>query len=533
MTDQARELVPNTAAVDDAPPAALMGYQARWVADDSNFKICEKGRRTGITWAEASDDVLIAAAEKAAGGQDVYYIGTDKEMTEEYIAACAMWANVFNYAAGSIEQGLWDEDEEDKHIKTFTIRFPASGFKIVGLASRPRKLRGRQGVLVGDEAAFQDSLPELLKAAIAFLVWGGKVRLISTHDGASNQFNEIIGQIRGGKRKGSIHKITFDDAIADGLYERVCMRLGKPYSKDAEKAWRDDIYQTYGDAAQEELDCIPRNSAGAYLSRALVVSRQSADTPVLRLNHLPAGFEQWPEELREAEVGDWLEKNVKPLLDALAERTDIRRTDFGFDFGRKVDLSILVPTVETQQLQRRVAFHLEMFNVPFHQQRQVLFYVVAGLPRWSAGSMDATGNGLYLAEVARQKFGDRIESVTLSQKFYAENMPVMKADLQDGSLDGLAKDGDVLDDMLAIEVIGGVPCIGSGRKDAKGGGKRHGDTAVAVMLANRANSINIAPLEFESTGPRQALSADGGAPFRHTEDGFGTVTGSNDFGGFL
>ena len=36
-----------------------------------------------------------------------------------------------------------------------------------------------------DEAAFHDDLPELLKAALAFTMWGGVVRVISTHNGAT------------------------------------------------------------------------------------------------------------------------------------------------------------------------------------------------------------------------------------------------------------------------------------------------------------------------------------------------------------
>lgn len=43
-----------------------------------------------------------------------------------------------------------------------------------------------------------------------------------------------------------------------------------------------DVYAFYGDGAQEELDCVPANSGGAWLSRALIESRMSADTPVLR-----------------------------------------------------------------------------------------------------------------------------------------------------------------------------------------------------------------------------------------------------------
>lgn len=195
---QLAPVLPDTSALDI--PAVLMPYQQRWVADTSPLKVIEKSRRTGITWAEASDDVLTAASSAPAGGMNVYYIAYNQDMTVEYIQACAMWARAFNYAASEIEEGFWEEDEDDKHIKTYTIKFPDSGFRVVALSSRPSNLRGRQGIIVIDEAAFHEQLDELLKAALAMLIWGGKVRVISTHDGDDNPFNTLIGDIRAGRQ---------------------------------------------------------------------------------------------------------------------------------------------------------------------------------------------------------------------------------------------------------------------------------------------------------------------------------------------
>lgn len=112
-----------------------------------------------------------------------------------------MWAKAFNYLASEVEEGLWEEDGEDRNIKTFTIRFPESGHRIVALSSRPANLRGKQGTIVIDEAAFHDKLGELLKAALALLIWGGRVRVISTHDGEENPFNALVNEIKNGTRK--------------------------------------------------------------------------------------------------------------------------------------------------------------------------------------------------------------------------------------------------------------------------------------------------------------------------------------------
>ena len=158
-------VLPNTAAVE--APAVLLPYQQQWVSIDAQLKIAEKSRRIGLTWAEAADDVLIAAADKGAGGQNVYYIGYNQDMAIEFVEACAMWARAYNRACSDIEEGLWEEDRDDKHIKTYTIKFPDSGHRIVALSSRPANLRGKQGVVVIDEAAFHDKLGELIKAAAA------------------------------------------------------------------------------------------------------------------------------------------------------------------------------------------------------------------------------------------------------------------------------------------------------------------------------------------------------------------------------
>ncbi|MBP6706135.1 MAG: hypothetical protein KA134_02485 [Achromobacter sp.] len=486
--------LPNTATAE--APAVLMGYQQRWVADKSPLKVIEKSRRTGLTWGEAADDVLTAASNRSAGGQNVYYIAYNQDMTIEYIQACAMWARAFNHAASEIEEGFWEDDDADKNIKTFTIRFPASGFRIVALTSRPSNLRGRQGTIVIDEAAFHDQLDELLKAALAMLIWGGRVRVISTHNGVENPFNELVEDIRAGKRKGTVHRVTFQEAVADGLYRRVCLRLGKEWTAAEEAAWMADVYAFYGDGAEEELDCVPANSGGAWLSRALIESRMSADTPVLRWE-CKAGFELLPDHIRAAECRDWLEAHLAPLLAALpAEAISFN----GEDFGRSGDLTVHVPLIQTQNLVRRVPFLVELRNVPFRQQEQIAFYLLDRLPNFMGGAFDARGNGQFLAEVAMQRYGaTRIQQVMLSESWYREHMPPVKAALEDGTLDGLPKDADVLADLRTVQVIKGVPRIPDTRTTGEDKGKRHGDSAVAVALAYFASrEINLGPVTVKS-----------------------------------
>lgn len=512
MTTALHQALPasDTAAYTAKAPPVLLPYQQRWVADDSQLKVAEKSRRIGLTWAEASDNVLNAAAQRSAGGRNTYYIGYNMDMAIDYIAACAMWARVFNQAAGAIEEGeeVFRHGKDEQAIKTYTIRF-ASGFRIVALSSRPANLRGKQGDVVIDEAAFHGALDELIKAAVALLIWGDRVRIISTHDGDQNPFNDLINEIRAGKRKGSVHRIDFAQAVAEGLFRRVCMRDGTAWTAAAEAEWVAGVYGFYGDAANEELDVIPSQGSGAWLTTALIEQRMHA-VPVLRYT-CPPGFEQLPDREREQIVGEWLELEAAPLLKALPK--DLQSV-FGWDFGRSGDLSCFEPAQLDQQLRRVMPFSIELRNMPHRQQEQVLFYVVSRLPRFTKGAMDARGNGHALAEFVAQKFGfDKIDLVMLSETWYREQMPPLKAAFEDATI-VVPRDRDILADLRAIKMVRGVARVPEGRSTGKDGGQRHGDAGIAIALMHYASRHPSAEIEY-TAAPKHPRGFDN---IRHGRD---------------
>lgn len=488
--------------VADAIPAdqpVFLPYQQRWFEDESQIMFAEKSRRTGLTWAEAGRNVVKAARPRRRRGCNTFYVGSKKEMALEYIAACALFAKAFNELAQAdvYEQSFWDEGKKEE-ILTYMIRFPKSGFKIQALSSRPSNLRGLQGDVVIDEAAFHESLEELLKAALALTMWGNKVRLISTHNGVDNPFNDYIKDAREGKKDYSVHRITLDDAIADGLYKRICFVTGQDWSAEAEKKWRDDLYKNAPniESAEEEYGCVPKNSGGAWLSRALIESRMSPYTPIIRWECKP-GFEVLPDHVRKAECETWIEEQLKPLLDKLPKDAISYN---GEDFGRTGDLSVHVPLIQRENLKLTVPFIIELRNVPFQQQEQICVYLLENLPRFRGAAFDARGNGQYLAERAMQKFGvSRIQQVMLTEAWYRENMPPVKAALEDGTLDELPKHADVLGDLRLVEVIKGVPRIPETRTTGTDKGKRHGDMAVALALAHYASrELNKGPVTVKS-----------------------------------
>ena len=252
--------------------SVLLGYQALTVAEllaGTAMVVVEKSRRIGLTWAIACFAVMRAAAAPSAGGDHVFYMGYEKDMAVEFIEACAMWARAFRIVAEDVDEEIvedLDDDGNSKHIQAYRIRF-ASGFRIVALPSVPRAFRGKQGVVILDEAAFHKAIAEKIKAALALLMWGGQVIVISTHDGVANEFNKLVEKMRSGDQPGKLIRITFADAIADGLYERmaeVYAIRGKQIEPKAE--FIAGIRAYYGEGAAEELDVIPSVGAGSLIN---------------------------------------------------------------------------------------------------------------------------------------------------------------------------------------------------------------------------------------------------------------------------
>jgi phage FluMu gp28-like protein len=493
------------------PKDVLLPYQIRWLADETPIKIAEKSRRVGLTWTEAAASALAASTNK---GMDTWYLGYNQDMAREFVETAAAWARQFDKAAKAIEEIAIEDERRD--LLAYRVRF-ASGHKIVALSSRPSNLRGKQGRAVIDEAAFHDDLKGLLKAALAFTMWGGCVRVMSTHNGANSYFNELVNEIRAGRKPYAIHRVTFDDAIADGLYQRICRKLGRKWSSAGEAAWRAQIFAEYGEEAEEELLCIPRSSGGAYLSSVLIEGRMRAGVPVIRWE-LAEEFARRPESERSRAARDFCEEQIGPHLQALDGAT---MSFLGEDFGRSGDLTVIWPLQLKGNTVRRTPFVIELRNIPFRQQEQVLFYVADRLPNFVAGAMDARGNGQYLAETAMQRYGGRIQQVMLSNQWYRDHMPRYKAAFEDGMIE-LPLDAEILADHRALVMEDGVVRIPDRRNSAGESGKRrHGDAAIAGALAYFASQAQVGEISYQAAPGKRLFETSAGLemPPRAEADG--------------
>ena len=495
-------------------PKVLLPYQARVVSLlDSVCPVLfvEKSRRIGLTWGLAAYAVLRAGRQKSAGGMDVMYISYSREMTREFIDACAMWAKAFDVAAGAAEEMLFDQGDDAKAINAFRIKF-ASGFEIMALSSAPRGLRGKQGVVIIDEAAFVDELKELLKAALAFLMWGGQVVVCSTHDGADNDFNVAVQDILSGRSRYAHIRIDFDQALSEGLYQRIALVTGKTWSPKAEADWRQDIIDFYADGADEELFCVPSMSSGSWLPAPLIEARMTVATPVLRLE-LPKDY-LYLDRVAQASA-------MAPFMEALQEQLDsIDLTPhfaFGFDFARVADLTAGSLMAIESQLKRREVLAFELRNVPGDEQKLIVKTVLAHIrSRLVGAAFDATGMGWTVAEDMGRIFGLRedpegaglIWAVKFSEEWYRLQMPPLKAAFEDDTL-ALIRDDEHLSDLRAVKLVRGIARVPALR-EGQTGKKRHGDHAIAVALAHFASRMRWIEYDYKAVPRPGTAPVDAG-----------------------
>lgn len=500
------------AATTSPISSVLMQYQCNWINDKSPVKIMEKSRRIGLSYAEAADDVLYAAS---ADGANVYYISYNQTMTQGFIQDCANWAKVFNTAAGHIQESVIEH--EDKQILTYTIKFD-SGNIIQAFTSNPRNLRskGKPGErLVIDEAAFVDDIEELLKAAMAMTMWGGQIRIISTHNGDDNPFNELINDVRAQKFDFSLHRVDLDDALRDGLFKKICQVTDAPWTPESEAAWRQGIINRYKPNHDEELFCIPSQSGGAWLTRSMIEARMK-DAPVIRFDGT-AEFNNSSPDLRARIMQDWIDEELKPLL----KFNPNLRHALGMDFARTGDLSGIAPSEIGSTLHVTIPFLVLLKNVPYNQQLQVLFAIGDALPRLSGMMIDSRGNGSYVGEAAHDRYGSLVERLMATESWYRDNMPPYKAAFEDETIT-VPKHDELLQGHRAIKLVRGVPRMPEGKTS----GDSHGDGAMACIYSHAATRLEYIEVDYQSTNKQRASSDTNG--YR----GYGGSNRRTNTGGF-
>ncbi len=443
----------------------LLPYQARWVRDATGLKVIEKSRRIGLSWAESYDAVMHAGA----GAGDVYYQSYARDMTRGFIDDAAEWAQVLQIGAREVGETLIDT-EDGSAVQAFRIMLD-SARSVTAMSSSPRGFRskGRPGDrAVLDEAAFVDDLDETLKAALAFRMWGGRVHILSTHNGESSAFAALVRDVRDGVTPGSLHTVTLRQALDEGLYRRICEVTGAAWSPEAEGAWEAGIRAEYGHRAAEELDCVPAAGTGAWLAWEII---RGAEDPAAGD---PAAYAGGP-----AFVGVDVARRRDLWVAAVLERVGD------------------VLWVREMRAERDITFAAQADIVADLVRRYRPVRI----------AVDQTGMGEAVVERLQGAHGAyRVEGVLMTTPRRLDVATALREAVEDRRL-RIPDDQDLRLDLHAVRAAPGP--TGSPRLVAdRGGTDGHADRFWALGLAAASARIGERPYGYEPVRPETALDPD-------------------------
>ena len=508
----------------DEEDCALLEYQRAWFYDRSQVKVIAKSRQVGITWATACEAIEVAGSRASAGGMDVYFMSISQDDARQFIDDCADWIKWWTPLLDEIlgasevqESDDWFVDGDGNRILAYRIDFP-SGFTIYALPTRPARLRGKQGYAIFDEAAQQD-IDALMRAGSGLLAWGGRLAFISTYYGTDNAFYKLVQSVKDGKQRASLHEVFIHQALAQGLFKRICRVKEREWSEEAEADWISGIRLSVGDSVwEEEFEGLPSRAGSSLMSltlinrcavvpkeRCTVVEICGGATPTVWLNGEEKGNAPKPWPLPNSEVtGDgfatpreradlielWLSMYLSPALARMA-KTGLKAY-CGFDYGRTRNLSTKVFGTKDRNALREVGIILELEAVPWPEQDAADDFVWSRLTTFEAGAADSNGIGSNSAERARDRTGGKVRMVSINDGWH---QPAFQRVISSFQAERLLIPGHfepLVDDLASLargsrdKIVAPQRITKDRRKQ-----KRHADAAFALALFEEAASSTI------------------------------------------
>lgn len=437
----------------------FMPYQIRWLQDRSRLKIVEKSRRVGFTYVQSYEDMLDAA--RADNPLDVWFSSADESAAKEYIRYVAQWARIFRIAATELGETVISKEDD---IKALTVEF-ATGKRINALTSNPKAFRSKGGKLVLDEFAFHADQEAMWKAARPIITWGYPARVLSTYNGKGNRYYRMVSEAKKAIAEmrdplWRLHTVTIQDAVADGLADRI---MGRTLSAQERQAWLDAERESCGDEDtwQQEYMCNPVDEASAWLPWDLIVACESPEAGLPQHIDLKGEFFLgWDVARTQDKSVLWLSQRVGDVM-----------------WSRKV------------QVMRRKTFaeQLDAFDALMR-----LFSV-------RRACIDKTGLGMPVVEEAQRRWGEyRVEGVTFTGEVKQHLATHGKQMFEDRRV-RIPVSREIRDSHHAVRRVTTV--AGNPRFDADRNEAGHADEFWAHMLALHAAEDSRPPAAGSSVDP--------------------------------
>lgn len=394
--------------------ATLYPYQRRWIGEPNRIAISIKARQIGGSHTSAA----WAAMQACFTGESVSVVSIGEREAAEVIDKAQRHASVL-LGLGS----RWART----HVASGVVHF-VSGGRVTALPASSGG-RGYSGHVLLDEFAYHGSnASRVWDAASASTMHGYALRVVSTPSGVGTVFH---GLVTGAKRYGyALHRVTLEDAIADGL------KIDREHCKRMARG-DDRLYA-------QLFECSFADGGEQYLRTDDVVGSVRSADDLIASGPCYAGLD----------VG--LENDLSVLT---IVQQDVHTNE--------IVVREIVPMRRTQWSEQQSAVHRSLARW-----------------RWHKIAIDATGLGEVPAQLLSETIGpSRVESV----RFSPQTKETIASTLYQAFADNMItipNDPELIHDLCALQRI--VAVNGSIRYDAPRTEQGHADRAWSLGLALHA-----------------------------------------------
>jgi phage FluMu gp28-like protein len=315
------------------------------------------------------------------------------------------------------------------------------GSIITALPANPDTARGFSASVLLDEFAFHQDSAAIWRALFPVISAGHKLRIVSTPNGKSNKFHELI---TGADTTWSRHQVDIYQAVAQGLDRDIDQLQAAINDPDA---W----------AQEFELQWL--DEASAWLSYELIATRES------------------------------------PFSSTDGSAYQGGRVFIGNDVGLRGDLWVawvleevegLLNTVEVVTLRRSTfAEHDQKISDLFAKYKVARFCI------------DQSGLGERSTEEYQRLYGSRVEGVIFNLNTKQALATLGKSCFEDGRV-SIPAHPDIRQDLHKLRKVSSA--TGAVRFEADRDSQGHADRTWALFLALNAAITPVIPIEYQSEG---------------------------------
>ncbi|PCI10411.1 hypothetical protein COB72_03415 [bacterium] len=473
-----KQLAQTLVAIAGMSASMWLPYQQAWINDTSDAAIWDKSRRIGADYAESFKCV----SERMSGERtvDYWYSSADESAALEFAEYIEKWLKLWeDVSQKTTSQGF---DDGKSWLKmTFTLpEIKGRRTRITVMTSNPKRFRSKGGDVTLSELAFHENPREMWKAAAAVATWGGRIRVLSSHNGHESFFNELLTQAKkhtdpktyGAPKstdfKATVHATDIYAAVEDGLCELINQVSG------AKKTREEFIASLKSKCAsieiwEEEFECKPSKQSGSYFPHSLITPcvTKDAAVPTEDLDTFIADIALHAGECTRITAGSDIGRVKDRFVIWVWGRSGVKRKCLGILVYQNKSFDVMETAINT------------LMNRQF------------GNIRVQRISIDKTGLGMQLAERMENKHRARVEGVMMTMNSKADMFTRLRAGLEERTVE-IPDDSTTQSDISSIRKE--VTASGNIRYVADTNAQGHSDRCVAAALGLVADESAKSPM---------------------------------------